>query len=281
MILEKFKHCYDPFTIKFNYIISWDLLTLCNYKCPYCYVFNDKNYVPLVCEKSKIDKIISGLNKLNNLQLSLLGGEPLLSPHLKYILEKIDEKKGNEYLLYTNGTLLNTFNPTLFRKFLIIISYHPSEIKCLEFIDILKYAQSNNLKIIVHAMFTSKKYYNDIRCVNDFCKKNNIIINIATNYNNKIIENFPVFFKNAENIIINTRIEHLFAHRNDDFYGSVCNLKTFRILADGRCFNVCSGNYFNISTLHKTFWTICKKHKCPNECLFTNERIWLSSLKQH
>lgn len=71
-----------------NYV-HWDITTVCNYKCSYCYAMREyREQWNKEASKETIDSILRAIN-LSTLPvfLGLLGGEPTLSKHFIYILE--------------------------------------------------------------------------------------------------------------------------------------------------------------------------------------------------
>lgn len=89
----------DNGIITVNYLLS----TKCQLNCVYC-IAQDiiRNYSTPTLEE--VDKSIDTILKLDPLVTVLSGGEPLLSPHLKYVIEKLHRK--TNIILDTNGILL-------------------------------------------------------------------------------------------------------------------------------------------------------------------------------
>lgn len=103
-------------------IISWHLLTLCQYKCPYCYARKEMPWGK-IASKAEIDQMLSMLAQTpTEFHLELAGGEPTLHPLITYIVDRMQIiKKCTALLLYTN---LDKF--LLFRgKVKYRISWHP------------------------------------------------------------------------------------------------------------------------------------------------------------
>lgn len=89
----------DNGIITVNYLLS----PRCQLNCVYC-IAQDiiKNYNPPSIKE--IDKAIDTILELDPLVTVLSGGEPLLSPNLKYVIEKLYGK--TNIILDTNGILL-------------------------------------------------------------------------------------------------------------------------------------------------------------------------------
>lgn len=89
-------------------IAIWDITSKCNLKCAHCYnqerYWEKANLFPDIADEDiivMIDKMI----ELKFTRIHLLGGEPLLCPNLKFIIE-YGRKKGLEVSMVTNGTML-------------------------------------------------------------------------------------------------------------------------------------------------------------------------------
>ena len=93
---------------EYNFI--WELTTLCNYKCTYCYRRDSGNGIPWanletsfkICDFfNKLSEYITGDNKI---RITLFGGEPTLVPYLKDIVKYLYDFNNNKlrYSIYTN-----------------------------------------------------------------------------------------------------------------------------------------------------------------------------------
>ena len=79
-----------------------ELTTACNLRCVHCYNTDDHLFLPLEVVKAKLKE----LRQLGTLFVGLSGGEPLLHPHIKEIIDACDEQ-GIIVQLLTNATLLD------------------------------------------------------------------------------------------------------------------------------------------------------------------------------
>jgi uncharacterized protein len=92
------------------------LIQECNMKCKYCFAgdgeYHDKGRMSLSIAKKSIDFLINSSDDLDEIQVSLFGGEPLLAMPLirelvEYIKIKERETKKKIYIgMTTNGTLI-------------------------------------------------------------------------------------------------------------------------------------------------------------------------------
>lgn len=99
-----------------EFVINWHILWNCNFHCKHCFTnYNERPYntKPLMCKKEQIDKLLYKLSffskKYNKLRLNIVGGEPLLSSKLNYIIDKAYGMKYNVSLI-TNAYLMKDFN---------------------------------------------------------------------------------------------------------------------------------------------------------------------------
>jgi len=95
----------------------------CNLRCLGCFarsVMKDDN---LDISVDEYKRVINDFIDKGGKQINLLGGEPLLHPKLKDILN-INREKGIKTTIYTNGNLLNEFNKEDFDRIKIRISIY-------------------------------------------------------------------------------------------------------------------------------------------------------------
>ena len=74
----------------------------CNFRCPYCYV-EDPAAAPAELTPDEIRSVIDQACDLGARRLILLGGEPMLYPHLREMIGHI-AGRGMEIEIFTNGT---------------------------------------------------------------------------------------------------------------------------------------------------------------------------------
>jgi len=93
--------------VKGNRILSMELeLSLkCNFKCPYCYTPDEV----ISDNELSFEEIINTIKQANELgarKIILLGGEPMLYPHVFDVIDFIN-KLGMQVELFTNGSKIN------------------------------------------------------------------------------------------------------------------------------------------------------------------------------
>jgi sulfatase maturation enzyme AslB (radical SAM superfamily) len=103
------KDTRDNGIITVNYLLS----SCCQLNCVYCIAKDiiDNYSMPTINE---VDLAIKKIIELDPLVTVLTGGEPLLSPHLKYVIESLYGK--TNIILDTNGLLLHNQDLDFFRN---------------------------------------------------------------------------------------------------------------------------------------------------------------------
>lgn len=82
----------------FNWVVAWELTSVCNLKCDYCQVEQQQKH-------PDVENISRKIQKLNPKCLIITGGEPLLIPDLENILENIKKTTDAYIILNHNGTM--------------------------------------------------------------------------------------------------------------------------------------------------------------------------------
>lgn len=106
----------------------------CNANCAFC--IEKGGYNP---EEKDVESLILATNTLDQKIVLILGGEPLLYPHLEKYLEGI---KGKDIYLTTNGILLNAEIAKMLSKHLTAINisiHHSTERKNAEVYNVSEY----------------------------------------------------------------------------------------------------------------------------------------------
>lgn len=109
--------------------VHWDVLTICQLNCSYCYARNEyAEKWGQLGSKAIADAVLNALNKSTlPFNLGLLGGEPTLSPHYYYILDRISNmEKFNKVYVVTNGEKDMRLHPH-YEKVAFLFSYHPAD----------------------------------------------------------------------------------------------------------------------------------------------------------
>lgn len=164
--------CGGAFPPKSNrLIISWSLLTSCNYSCPYCYIHTNE-----ICSNNIIDKTINAISKIKNktINITLFGGEPTLHPQIKYIvdaLSKIDNI--SKIFIYTNlSTDKSLLEYLIYKNCYIVSSFHPSMCSEKEYIDKVDFIHKHNPEIL--SIINIMPPYNNSETLQTFLQEHNI-----------------------------------------------------------------------------------------------------------
>ena len=103
-------------------LLDFFLCSMCNLKCPYCIVSQERKTFYLI-SKNDVDLVLNSIRASErSFKITLLGGEPFLHPHIRYIIEELDKMPNVKRIwVFTNGTKLVPFKS---KKTTISISYH-------------------------------------------------------------------------------------------------------------------------------------------------------------
>lgn len=200
-----------PWTNKDNPNGWIEVTTLCQLKCPGCYRgLAEKNpkrlHEDLKKMKSEIDFLI---NHRNIQTLSIAGGEPLLYPKLKEVIEYAVSKK-LKVKIFTNGLLLTEdklreFRDTGVTEFVVHVDKYqnrpdmkndddPNKLR-LKFCEIFRKVGGINLGFILPV---SGDDYTDILDAINLCKENTDVVNllVLSLYKDILLNKDKTFDKN-------------------------------------------------------------------------------------
>ncbi|CCH63489.1 radical SAM domain-containing protein [Campylobacter phage CP21] len=189
-----------------NYLrFHWDILTICNYNCFYCYRRQESGWG---IYDNVYKKVLANLSQVSkDFQIVLLGGEPTLHSKINEILTTLDNHKHCKSLsIISNGRyskIYEVFKPN--NPFLVQITFHPSEVNNMNdfFNNILKIKKLHDVRINVMLV---PNYYDKIKECLEFIKKEsidfcyNVLFNPKTpelfmNYKNKDVLDLPNLYK--------------------------------------------------------------------------------------
>ena len=91
------------------YHLSWDITTACNLKCRFCYSASGKRDPHETPEL--MNTVIDNIRELQPLHLGIGGGEPLLSPYLGSVLEKLGAMGENTPNITIDSMILYDHEP--------------------------------------------------------------------------------------------------------------------------------------------------------------------------
>lgn len=110
-------------TLDYPLYVYIELTDACNFNCKFCSVCDkDKNFISL----ELIKKIFQELKKNNIYDVYYTGGEPMLHPQFKEIVEYAEEL-GFRQTVLTNGSLLSKYKRVLDKIMCICVSLHGSK----------------------------------------------------------------------------------------------------------------------------------------------------------
>lgn len=269
--------------------VDFDILTLCNYHCPYCRARAVEDMWGKLMPKSMIDRCLEAFRTSNRkLIVNILGGEPTLHPNLNYLIDEL-QKMDNviEIQLITNGDKdLSKVNLT--DKCYVNISFHPYNSIHEHLLKNLKYLKT--LKIlgsVVTLMF--KPTLENIRINQEFVKKCEDIgwTNFDLLYifdpkeddsvpRNLTLPEFKTFktpTKDRDHYILNGKTmtyHEIFEKDINHFKGWKCYISQIHILVNGNVDASCIENGVPVGQCFKNLnkgYIICPYDECNVDCL--------------
>lgn len=159
------QHHYEQSPDMLN--VHWDVNTICQYNCSYCYARREYGERwGEIGNRRIIDGVLSALERsVLPFNLGLLGGEPTLSQHYYYILDRLHaSERFNRVYITTNAARDLTAHPH-YPKMAFLLSYHPADIVDRElFFRNAKFLQDNGYKLKVNVMLHhDSRYWDNIR----------------------------------------------------------------------------------------------------------------------
>ena len=257
----------------FDISLNWDTLTLCQYKCPYCYARAEKSTWGKIQTFNEISHIIDNIEGCPfSFKICLLGGEPTLHPDLKYFLTRLNNLKNVRHIeLFTNFKKQIPEFINLLEKVTVIFSYHitenPDETLFLKRVKNIK-----NFKLFL--MIPQSE---------EFLKKANLIYNKLKTFNplchyitthNKTISKYHFENETEDKFCLNDEIisiSEVLNSKMNCFKGWQCLRNDYNLSVDGTVSNMClpavgnifKGFNFNDITLDPV---ICNFETCSNSC---------------
>lgn len=160
-------------------IFHWDIITICNYHCEYCYSRANEGQWNKITNQDKIDQIISTLKEVNHpIEVALLGGEPTKHPKYFYIIEQLNKLPNFTNInIFSNGDvskekILKHPCNTIFN-----ITYHASQVKDIEEFKETCLLIKRHFQITITVLFENQ-YLSQIMEVLQFCKEYNFVFYI-------------------------------------------------------------------------------------------------------
>jgi len=155
--------------------LHWDIITICDMNCPYCYARKQLEW-NRISRKESIDEILRKLKKVEEpLEVVLLGGEPSFSPHYFYILDELEKFALSTACISNAGGKVNDewiHKHKKYNNFYFNFTFHPTETDINVFKNNVMTASKYNL--LVNVMLLGPKYNTSITEILDFCKEHKV-----------------------------------------------------------------------------------------------------------
>ena len=235
--------------------IHWDIITICNYNCEYCYSRANESQWNKISNANQINNIISQLdNIIHPIEITLLGGEPTLHPKYYDIFDRI-YNLNNIYGLniISNGNYkdINVFidkHSPYKDKFKCFITFHPSQGKD---IDIFK---SNFLKLKEHFyiemnILLIESYELKIEDMLKFCYDNNIYFR-----SNQLFESHNYKSSSLDFKIWMNKINKLYPAFRDMVFQDKNKYNSELYLNDIECYDYDLNNFYNWTCFQETYY---------------------------
>ena len=227
--------------------IHWDIITMCNYKCTYCYSRENDYQWNKISSNSQIENIINKFqNTSSKLEVILLGGEPTMHPKYFNIIDRLFNINNIEYMcIISNG---NYKNPEEFilkhlhyiSKFHFYITFHAAQIQDIKkFKKLLLLLKYYNFQFEVSILLYDG-FRNEILDIVEFCSVNNIYYyssmlfdhdkykSITDDFKDWIINLNKIFPASREIIINNDKNEEIIYNDIECYLNSIDNFKGFK-----------------------------------------------------
>ena len=290
----------------------WDIITHCNFECPYCYARAEEGNWFKISSMDIINKVISKFKKIEKpLEIIILGGEPTLHPKYFQILDKVYDLNKDKDLEF--GIISNGFSKAYQKEdflenhlkykdiFNFNITFHPSQHNQ----ETQKIFKENLLRINkdfllnVNIILDTPKNNDKIIDILDFLIQNDIgfYYNIPFEANANYVKHFDTSqeyldwlkninqYKSQKELFFSDELEYKNIICNDidvvlkdlqDFKGWVCKNNNFEIKAGSLDFiRMCtSGNEkYSVQEVNNIEDMICPLNKCLCQGLLSNEKI--------
>lgn len=269
----------------------WDILTICNYHCEYCYRRAEPGWGKIL-KTEKILSIIKTIDTLNNpFEMIYLGGEPTLHPGFeKILMETYNSKNIYSFAVITNLNDIKPRHIELYKKIndklIINATFHPSQCDINKFKEnLLKLNEVST--ICVNNMLISPEYKQKTYDITDFMIKNNIsftdnipfkanIYSANDSHNfmdesheyKQFIKEYITNFNLFKNLIFNFKDKkeimsdaECFLKGYNNLEGVLCENNNFQISIDGEISQMCTDTPLKIEDIAS--FNICIK--CPKK----------------
>jgi organic radical activating enzyme len=252
----------------------WNLITMCNYKCDYCYSRESKSQWNGITDSNTIDNVLDSLGRVDGVkEVFVLGGEPTLHPKYFRVMDALNEMDGVEaFGNITNGYYKDyvTFvdgHKNYKEKFYWNVTFHPSQVEDVDYFkQTIQYIKDSgyiiNINILLDDRFKEHNndvmYYcneNDIPFYPSFVFSNNEFSVVDdVEWLNHINDNYqPVkeLFYHADNSVENYNDIDVYLRGLYKFRGWSCINNSFVIpIKDSRFLQFCTDTWFTVEEIN-------------------------------
>lgn len=241
--------------------IHWDLITICQYNCTYCYARKEYeeikgwNKIPRLEDQKRIVDAISSSSLPYN--LGLLGGEPTIHIHYKELVTYIHSKLKEDDRLYVVSNGMGDFsNHPILEKLVILWSYHPEYVNEKDFLYNVQVMIDKGYQYKINIMLhPGKEYWESIKKFIIYCLDRELRIHPHFLYKDvytlfKYSKDFWKFFEFLDTIIEKDLVLGDTLHNDfsilksgfNKFKGWDCYNNNYEIAVDYRVNKFCRDN---------------------------------------
>ena len=268
---------YDSVGYETPFVFHWTLLDKCQFNCSYCYMENKNLYTDNTWKL-----VLFKLKAVNEFSIDILGGEPMLHPHINEIVSKLNDMnnclKINIISNFYEDNI--SFDKLKYDKVKIHMSFHP-EYK-IPHNKILKFNQTHAFEVDIQ-MHPDEKYWDSIEDMILFCQNHKIMYSVnllhstktfKVLYNTQFYERFNKYIKNEIANVTHTtgsitevksaidiRLEKI------DYKNSICSAKMYDINISGKIKNLCTNQ--NLSQ----YGPVCCHWVCSCDDMFYFKKV--------
>ena len=236
--------------------VHWDVLTICQLECSYCYARNEYGEKwGQLGSRAIADAVLTALERSSlSFNLGLLGGEPTLSPHYFYILDRCSTmEKYNRVYVVTNAERDLTTHPE-YKGLAFLFSYHPADCTDVnKFLRNLKFVHEKGWQVKVNVMLHhGKQFWPLIKDMINKCDEMGVKVhphfiygkNVHTlfHYRKDFWEYFSFLKDREQELVYDTDLKNdyeIFNERLTNFYGWDCYNNNYEIDVYGKVIKFC------------------------------------------
>lgn len=291
------------FNNKNTFLLYVYLIDVCNYNCTYCY-----NLFPRSNLKIDSDALIAYIIKLHNvykkdIDLNLIGGEPILHPQIFYICEQLNNLQFVHITCFSNFSLpVDTYLKLLSKNVHLNLSWHSQNKYFFSKLNnerikaansyitlLLMYEEHCNINVF-NEYFKLKQFYTDVHIIKlthyNYSKESNMAYEkyVAKKQSDNI-NNILCIVSKTKKYVSLYKIEHInLLHNSGLFNRWLCSsgIECQYIHADGKIYRCQSAFYENDHSIGNIYSNniflqhqiICKYKTCNCELEISKKKIF-------